>query len=144
MPVTLEFRSATKTQKVVVDHRYSGQEFSIQLDFKPDSVAIDPELWVLAKVKTSKKIDAPLQPDLIKIYPNPSPRNAVLTLQNPTGSRLFVRLMNALGQVVYKTAISTNGRDEKIDLPVDHLPHGSYLLDVRNDKGLKLVKKMLH
>ncbi|HYC27185.1 MAG TPA: M1 family aminopeptidase, partial [Chitinophagaceae bacterium] len=144
MPVTLEFISANKRQKVVVDHKYSGQEFNIQLDFKADSVAIDPDLWILAKTKTSKKMNASLQPDIIQLYPNPSPGNTVLSLQNPTGSRLYVRVMSASGQLVYKNDISTNGQDEKISLPIDHLPRGTYMVDIRNDKGLKLIKKVLH
>ena len=65
MPVTLEFRSAAKSVKVVVDHKYSGQEFNIQLDFKADSVAIDPDLWILAKTKISKKIAPDKHVDLI-------------------------------------------------------------------------------
>jgi len=144
MPVTLEFRSASKSVKVVVDHKYSGQEFNIQLDFKADSVDIDPDLWILAKTKTSKKVDAALQPDIIHLYPNPSPGSAVLTLQNPTGSKLYVRILNASGQLVYKRDINTNGQDEKISLPIDHLPHGTYMVDIRNDKELKLIKKILH
>ena len=144
MPVTLEFRSATKKQKVAVDHRYSGQEFNIQLDFKPDSVAIDPDLWILAKDRISKKLAGPSQPDIIQLYPNPAPGNATLLLQNPTGGKLFVRMLNAAGQLVFKKDISTNGQDEKISLPIDHLPRGVYMLDIRNDKGLKQIKKILH
>jgi aminopeptidase N len=144
MPVTLEFRSATRKVKVVVEHKYSGQEFNIPLDFKPDSVAIDPDLWILAKVKTSRKLSGPSQPDLIQLYPNPAPGYAVISLQNPTGSKLYVRMLNALGQLVYKKDISTNGQDEKINISMDHFPRGAYMVDIRNDKGLKLIKKILH
>ncbi len=144
MPVTLEFRSATKTMKVVVDHRYSGQEFDIKLDFDADSIAIDPDLWVLAKDKTSEKIATGSEPDIIQLFPNPSPGNAVLSLQNPTGSKLFLKLFNAAGQLLYKRSLGTNGQDERISIPLQRYPRGWYVLDIRNEKGLKQVKKILH
>lgn len=144
MPVVIEFRSATKTKQVRVEHQFNGQEFSIRLDFTPDTVVIDPDLWVLAKEKTSKKIATSTQPDIIRLYPNPAPRNTLLTWQNPTGNKLSVRLLNAAGQLLYKKDIPVTGRDEAITIPLEHRPKGMYLVDVRNDKGLKEIKKILH
>jgi aminopeptidase N len=144
MPVQLEFRSATKKHLVRVEHQYSGQEFNIQLDFEPDTVVIDPDLWVLAKDRTSKKIATSNSPDIIQLYPNPAPRNALLTWQNPTGTRLYIRLLNAAGQLLYKNELAVTGRDESISIPLEHRPGGMYVLEIRNDKGLKRVKKILH
>lgn len=144
MPVRLEFRSATKKLEVIVEHKYTGQEFNIQLDFTPDTVVIDPDLWVLAKHKTSKKTATSLTPDIIRIYPNPAPRNVLMTWQNPTGSKLLLRLLNAAGQLLYKKEITATGRDEMFSIPLEHRPKGMYVLEIRNDRGLKQVKKLLH
>jgi aminopeptidase N len=144
MPVQLEFRSATKKKLVTVEHQYNGQEFSIQLDFVPDTVVIDPDLWVLAKDRTSKKIATSTTPDVIQLYPNPAPRNALLTWQNPTGNKLSIRLLNAAGQLLYRKEITVTGRDESISIPLEHRPKGMYVLDIRNDKGLMQIKKILH
>jgi aminopeptidase N len=144
MPVMLEFRSANDSLRVVVDHQYSGQEFNVQLHFVPDTLIIDPDLWLLSRVKTSKKIAAPSSPDIIQLYPNPAPRNALLTVRNPSGSKLYVRLFNAAGQLLYSREINTTGRDEDVPLPLSQQPRGTYLLDIRNDKNMKVTRRIVH
>ncbi|HEY0678688.1 MAG TPA: M1 family aminopeptidase [Chitinophagaceae bacterium] len=144
MPVTLEFRSSTQSRKVVVDHKFSGQQFDISLDFKADTVVIDPELWILSKIKTSKRSVAGSLPDQVQVSPNPSPVNALVTLSNPTGRKLFVRLLNASGQLLYKKEIDTNGQDVETIVPLNNLPRGVYLIDIRNEKNLKVVKRVVH
>jgi len=144
MPVMLEFRSGTQSKKVVVDHSFNGKEFNIQLDFKADTVIIDPDLWILSKTKTSKKLSSSTQADLIRIYPNPSPRDAVVMLENPTGSKLSVQLFNNAGQLLYKKDISGLGQNQTIHLPLTHLPRGVYSVELRNEKGLKVVKRLVH
>ncbi|HYE55629.1 MAG TPA: M1 family aminopeptidase, partial [Chitinophagaceae bacterium] len=126
MPVMLEFRSAARTERVVVDHRYSGQEFNIKLDFEADTLVIDPDLWILSKTKTTQKLPSSTGADIIHIYPNPAPNNATLTLENPTGSRLFVRLFSSTGQLLYRKDLATAGQNEIIDLGINKFPRGVY------------------
>ncbi|MGB8193947.1 MAG: M1 family aminopeptidase [Chitinophagaceae bacterium] len=144
MPVTLEFRSSTQSARVVVDHRYSGQEFNIKLDFVADTVVIDPELWILSKTKTSRKNISAASPDILQLYPNPSPGNVYLLLRNPTGSKLYLKLFNAAGQLIYKNELPLNGQDEDFNLPLQSYPAGLYLLEIQNDKNLRLIKRLVH
>ncbi|HYE55515.1 MAG TPA: M1 family aminopeptidase, partial [Chitinophagaceae bacterium] len=144
MPGMLEFRSATQSKRVIVDHRYSGQEFTVDVGFAADTVVIDPDLWILSRTKTSVKTAAAVSPDIINLYPNPSPRNVVLSLQNPTGNKLYLNLFNAAGQLVFKKEITTPGRDEVIHLPLERYSKGMYVLSIRNDKGLDVIKRIVH
>lgn len=144
MPVMLKFRSATDSAVVVVDHKYSGQEFDIPLSFVADTVIIDPDIWILSKVKTSQKTSGSKAPDLIQIYPNPAPANLNITLRNPTGKKLFIRLFNSVGQLLYKKEFAMSGQDMDVMIPVVNYPKGVYVVDVRDDKGLKKTVKVVH
>lgn len=146
MPVALEFRNATQSVTFIADHRQKGQVFSFNPGFAVDTVIIDPNLWILSRTKTSSRSSVQLlPPDDIQLYPNPSPRNAVLRLRNASGNRLSVRLFNAAGQLLFSRDITTApGADVQVDIPMMRYARGVYMLSIRNDKDLKLVKRIVH
>jgi aminopeptidase N len=145
MPVQLKFMNARgDTALVTVDHRQSGQVFWLNPGFTPDSVAIDPNFWILTPVKVSKKIPAPSTvTNDIRIYPNPAPTHVYISLFNPVSSHLSIRLYNAVGQEVYKQEKNLSGQDELIDIPTGGLAKGTYIIRVSDNKDLNLVKKLV-
>lgn len=145
MPVELTFRNATEIKSFVVDHKFNGQKFWLNVGFVADTVVVDSSMWLLAKTKTSKKIaPSTLNPDDVIIYPNPSPSNGNVVVRNPTGSNLSVQLFNSMGQIVFSTQVQTFGGDEFITLPFARYARGVYWVRVRNDKDMNIVKKILH
>ena len=145
MPVQLVFRNATQSKSFVVDHKYSGQRFSLDVGFVADTVIIDPNIWILARTKTSQKVPTTTTAsDDVLIYPNPSPSNGNVVVRNPTGTSISVQLFNSIGQILFTTQVQTIGRDEFITLPLDRYARGVYWVRVRNDKGLNLVRKIVH
>lgn len=146
MPVEIEFRNATQSTRRVVDHRTSGQIFSLNVGFAVDTVIIDPELWILAKTKTSVKTAVELlPPDDLQLYPNPSPGDATLRLRNASGNKLSVRLFNAAGQLIFRRDITTAvGAQVEVNIPFARYPKGVYFIDIQNDKNLKVRRKILH
>lgn len=143
MPVTLLLRGASQGTSVVADHTFSGQEFWFNPGFAIDTLIIDPNLWILSKIKTSVKLNSSADADDIKIYPNPSPGQLYISLKNPSDQKLFLRLYNSIGQLVFTKNMDTPGRDELISIPATVLAKGTYLLQIRNEKGLKVVKKII-
>ncbi len=145
MPVQLVFRNGQQTKKFVVDHKHTGQEFWINVGFVADTLMIDPDTWILAQGKnTVKETQKNTIADEILVYPNPAPGSSKVILRNPTGNSFSLQLFNALGQRVYSNTVQTPGRDETFILPFEKLARGAYWLRLRNDKGLQLVKKMIH
>ena len=146
MPVAIELRNATQSVTFIADHRYSGQVFSFNPGFAVDTVLIDPDIWILSKTKTSKRSTVQLlPPDDIQIYPNPSPGNSVLRLRNASGAKLSVRLFNAAGQLLFRRDVATaSGADVQVDIPLLRYPHGVYMLHVKNDKNLKVTRRLVH
>lgn len=146
MPVALQFRNATQSIIFIADHRQNGQVFSFNPGFAVDTVIIDPDIWILSRTKTSRRSSVQLlAPDDIQLYPNPSPRNAQLRVRNTSGSQLYVRLFNAAGQLLFSRNLSTAaGADVQVDIPLIRYPRGVYMLHIRNDKDLKVVKRIMH
>ena len=144
MPVTIVAKGGTQEQKFVVDHRQNGQEFWLDAGFVVDTIMIDPDLWILSKVKTSRKINTSTTPDEIKVFPNPAPDDVKISIKNPSSKKLSVQLMNALGQVVVIKNILTPGRDELINISLRHLPQGIYWLKVGNEGNIEMIKKIVH
>ncbi|HYC30531.1 MAG TPA: T9SS type A sorting domain-containing protein, partial [Chitinophagaceae bacterium] len=138
--------NATQTATFIADHRQSGQVFSFNPGFTVDTVIIDPEIWILSKTKTSKRSNEQLlPPDDVQIYPNPSPGDAVVRLRNASGAKLSVHLYNAAGQLLFKRDVTTaTGADVEVNIPFMRYPHGVYMLDIRNDKTLKLIRRIVH
>lgn len=146
MPVEIEFRNATQKVRRVVDHRNSGQVFSLNVGFAVDTVIIDPDIWILAKTKTSAKTTVELlPPDDLQLYPNPSPGNATVRLRNASGNRLSVRVFNVAGQLLFRRDIATAaGAQADVYIPFARYPRGVYIVDIQNDKDLKVRRKIVH
>ncbi|MFM9909436.1 MAG: T9SS type A sorting domain-containing protein, partial [Chitinophagaceae bacterium] len=143
MPVTLLLRGASQGKSYVVDHQYSGQEFSINPGFIVDTVIIDPELSILTKIKKATKKVTTTSTNEVKIFPNPSPGELYISLLNPTDKKLYIRLYNSIGQLVFQKDIETSGNDELIAIPATSLAKGTYMLQVRSEKAIKMVKKIV-
>ena len=144
MPVTIVARSGSKEKSFVVDHRYSGQEFWLNPEFKVDTILIDPKLWILSKTKTSAKVSTSSISNELKIYPNPAPRAFNISLKNPTDKKLNIQMLNMLGQVVYRKELQTAGNDELINIQITHLPRGIYWLKLNSYGKVQVLKKIVH
>jgi aminopeptidase N len=143
MPVAIQFKNASRDTILVLDHRYSGQEFSINVGFEADSVFIDPELKLLSKNNTVAKELGNENKNQLKIYPNPSPERLFISLNNPTDKKLSLRLFNSIGQLVYRKEIDTPGHDEMLDIPMQHLARGIYYLKLKSEKNINMTRKIM-
>jgi aminopeptidase N len=144
MPVQVQFKNATKDSTVTVPHTFSGQRFSVNLGFVPDTMIIDPKLWILSRNKTTQKVNSrSTVVDDVRIYPNPAPTQLNILLQNPSGQQLQVVLYNSAGQLVAQKQQSLSGADELITLATTHLARGIYWLHIKDNNNLQVVKKIM-
>lgn len=144
MPVTIVAKSGSRETSFVVDHRYNGQEFSLNAGFTVDTILIDPKLWILSKSRTSVKTGGSPPFNEIKLYPNPAPGELRVSLKNPTDRKLSIRLFNMMGQAVYQREIQTAGSDELIIIPLGGLPQGIYSLRLESEKNIQYTRQITH
>lgn len=100
MPVPLEFKSATRDTILTVIHTSNNQVFSLNPGFAADTLIIDPQLWILSRIKTTKKINTIATTSVIMMFPNPVEGNFTVTYPN-TYSDINIRIFNTAGQLVY-------------------------------------------
>lgn len=145
MPVTLLLRSASQGKSFVVNHQFSGQEFVLDAGFPVDTVIIDPDIWILAKLKTSTKIGGTNTiGNEVRLYPNPAPQQLTVSLKNPTGRFYRVILYNQLGQLIYSSERESPGQDILFTIPLQHLPRGRYVLQLSNEADFKYTRSIIH
>lgn len=143
MPVTLLLRGASQGKSYKVEHYYNGQEFSFDPGFAVDTVIIDPNYEILSLIRTSVKKNSSTVANEVKVYPNPSPGQLYISLNNPTDKKLYLRLFNTLGQLVWQKDMDTPGNNEIITIPATMLAKGTYLLHIRSEKSIKMVRKII-
>jgi aminopeptidase N len=145
MPVPLLFKSGSKDTTIVLDNTINEQEFWVNIGFVPDTVIFDPQVWLLSAKNSITKIPANAgSSDDIKLFPNPAPFELNISLKNPLDKNVSIQLYNSIGQLLISKQIETPGKDELIQIPTTALPRGVYWVRIRNEKGLNLVKKIMH
>lgn len=144
MPVPIRFKNASRDTIVVFNHQYSGQDFTVNLGFAADSVFFDPQLKLLSAKNTVTRETADQQANQVKLFPNPSPGKLFVTLKNPTDKKLQLRLFNNLGQLVYRRQLNLSGRDELLDIPLQNLARGIYILTIKGEKDIDITHKIMH
>lgn len=147
MPVAVQFKNADHDTIIVLNHQFSGQEFDVHLDFRADTVLIDPDLRLISAHNTSVRdetiITSPVVNE-IKIFPNPAPTQLYISIRNPTEKKLSLQLYNSAGQFVYQLERELPGYDEQISIPLAQLARGTYWLKLRMGKDLSVLRKIVH
>ncbi len=80
----------------------SYQQFTVETDFRPDTVEIDPEDWVLKRViATGPFATPPLRFELAQNFPNPFNGSTFIRFGVPKAAPVKVEIFNTRGQRVY-------------------------------------------
>ncbi|HEX6168402.1 MAG TPA: M1 family aminopeptidase [Chitinophagaceae bacterium] len=144
MPLALKFKNNSQEKTIVVNNTRNNELFSEQLNFKADTVIIDPDCWIISGIKVTVK-DPTLTglDNEIKVYPVPTVADVVvLSVTNPTSKTMQLRIFNTMGQLMSQQQVNTTGAIEKIQINISKLPAGVYLL--RIDAGdLKTTRHII-
>jgi aminopeptidase N len=145
LPVQLQFKSATRDTIVTVDVQRNGQWFYAKLNFVPDTVIVDPNIWILSKNNTQQKLNTPAAADVITVYPNPSVKgnNWYFTVRNPSAAVYETELTAANGQVLLRKTVNSNGSDFTDDIPSAQLAAGVYNWRIAANGKVLTTKRLL-
>ncbi|MEI6122130.1 MAG: T9SS type A sorting domain-containing protein [Bacteroidota bacterium] len=73
----------------------------------------------------------------VSIYPNPS--NGEFTITNASETRVSIQIMDLVGKIVYKT----QSTEKYISLNLENQNKGVYFVQITNQAGNKIVKKLV-
>jgi aminopeptidase N len=106
MPLDIRFGGTGWDSTLTVFHTSSGQTFSFTLPRKPESVALDPDHWILRDFYDSR-FALPDQFVLEQNYPNPFNAGTTIRFQVPHRSYVGITVFDLLGRQVATLADGT-------------------------------------
>ena len=129
MPVPLEFKNATHDTIVVFDNSFSGQQYALNIGFRPDSVKFDPELWIVSannivNVSTSE-ID---HVESINIFPNPA--EDILNIDYKGMNIESIEIYDVKGSLI--KSIITEGMNGYLDIDISSFAEGIYSVKIKS------------
>lgn len=144
MPLALQFKNATQQKTIVVDNTINGQTFLKNIGFVADSVFIDPDYWLISKNnRATKTFDSIAGQNIVQVFPNPIGSQFYIYLRNFTAPLATVNLYNARGQLLYTKNVPLVNGGEYFEVPSQHLPAGTYSLQIKSGSNFKYVKKLI-
>jgi hypothetical protein len=143
-----DFRFANDTQDYIVhDWQWvdlTSLNFADSLDFKLTSSDNDPQFGMntphyfcmddFTVLGLTLGVDNLSAKSDVKIYPNPATDHIFIELKNPNGTD--ISLLTSTGRIL--CSYSTD--NEKVSIPVAHLPNGIYFLQLNNGAQKQTVR----
>ena len=128
MDVPITFRGTNAQDEVITQtfkHTFSGEEYTLPIDFEVEQVIIDPELWILSK-KAVISDNRKRPTEGFDTYPNPT--NGYLDIVLPRGKQaLGIEIFDTTGKSIKNYSLSAF-KNTKID--ISDLPKAIYLIRV--------------
>jgi aminopeptidase N len=142
MPVPLQFKRGAQDTILTVTHTRNDQVFTLDPGFIPDTLIIDPLLWILAKDNSTLKGDVVMEHTDLTVFPNPAHTRVRIYLPAVAAQTLHIRLFNALGQEVYSKTVLSAGNEE-IQIPLYQAAPGMYWIQLTGSAGFRITKQLL-
>lgn len=144
MPVPVRFEAKGRDTTVVFEHQFSGQTFTVGLDFQAAGASFDPDFFLLSdNNKVNNLSDFVLTKTDLEIYPNPTDGSLIIGGIVPGTVLERLEVVDTEGKTVYflpeRVTVSGN-----LVLDLDHLVAGAYILRIKTSAGSKnlpFVKK---
>ena len=108
MPVPVKFNNDTQDTVLVLEHSFSGQVFTAQLDFSPTACTFDPDLWLLSRNNWVQEVayDAQPLPEVsIEVFPNPSVEEFTVRFKANDNEAVVLRMFSAEGKQVLEQSV---------------------------------------
>lgn len=102
LPIPVQLEGGNRDTMLVLQHDYSGQKFSIGLDFQVDSLIFDPDRWIISannKVITSVETVSGKEAAL-RVFPNPARGKIYLEWEASSDGEVVLMVRQVAGQVV--------------------------------------------
>ena len=111
------------------------------MGFRASNAAIDPNIELLTfKNTVSYSVNSDeLKKDMI-IFPNPSSDKLNIKYFRPTNKIEKIEVYDALGNLVYLEELKKQANQYELEIPIEQLKKGMYLVKIYRTEGVQLEK----
>jgi hypothetical protein len=74
------------------------------------------------------------------MYPNPASESVNITFSSEENTNAELSVMNLMGQTVYNMNVIVNEGYNMVTVPVNQLPAGVYMVNIKSSKGTSTQK----
>jgi aminopeptidase N len=132
MPLPLVFKSGANVQTVVFNNTNQNQIQNFTLNFEPDSLKFDPEIWILSKSsvnQTSSNVDIKNE---YKINISPNPVQSMLNVQLTAAlkTKIALKIYSVDGKLVFNANENTNSGINQFGIDCASLLNGVYTIQL--------------
>jgi aminopeptidase N len=142
LPLPLRLTNAAgQTQDVVLHHLFDGQTFTEQVGFAVDSVAFDPDLWLISNNNTVTQTlvgtgEVGAVGYALRVEPNPARGGQVWAVVTaPAAGAMQLSLEQPDGRTVLSRSENAVAGENRYAFDAAGLPSGTYWLRVKNGAG---------
>lgn len=145
LKVPVRFYQGGKDTTLLVNHDFSGQTFTCDIGFVADSVAFDPELWLISRANTVSRNDSLDRPvEQVLLYPNPFQSEIQVQLYDFPGDYVAIGLYALNGALQQNEVVPLYRGRAFVRLDGRRLSAGNYLLRILDQDGKQQVRQVQH
>lgn len=131
MPLPYLVKGEDKDTLIVVDYKYNGQAFTIDLDFTPVEVEFDPDHWILTANSyvgqgIIENANEPAWAASLRLWPNPAHDQLSLQVNGQTPAITDIEIAGTDGKVFLRQ----NNTTLPATVDLGQLPPGTYLCTI--------------
>lgn len=140
MPVPIRFNGNQRDTTLIFNHDFSGQEFTFSTNFPITSHTFDPQRNILARANLVTKVNDELAKKFILIMPNIS--DGIYSIHPITSNYAptKIEVMDSKGATRKVLQFSRGGEKSGINLNIQDLPSGNYLLQIHANNTIYIRK----
>jgi aminopeptidase N len=142
MPIPVLFKNALHDTTIVFNHTFSGQSFSAQLNFKVDSVIIDPTNWIVCNQNiVTQTHDFSVSNTSLKLFPNPAQEYIVL---EALGNIESITIYSIDGKIINSNYVLPSSQNKSLLVDIIDLQAGTYGLNIITKENIFNTKFVKH
>ena len=142
MPIPVLFKNALHDTTIVFNHTFSGQSFSAQLNFKVDSVIIDPTNWIVCNQNiVTQTHDFSVSNTSLKLFPNPA--QEYITLE-AIGNIESITIYSIDGKIIKSNYVLPSSQNKSLLVDIIDLQAGTYGLNIITKENIFNTKFVKH
>ncbi len=142
MKLPLKFKNAASDTIVVVNNTFSGETYTIPLNFQADSLILDPDNWIVCNQNQVTKIrETDKLISTIKVHPNPCRNLIRVNCQAGfNNNSVQIKITDITGKALILPKQYEQLNNNTLEITTDILNAGVYLLEVTSGDKIYRTK----